>query len=93
MRRISEKFGAAGTSPTLSRSPLHNRSRLGHRFGLRAVLPDSAANFVFFLSLVIEVTGEVGTPAVRHAFAGIFLWKDGLAAIDTHVLLLSLFPH
>jgi len=59
----------------------------------RGVLLDSAPNFVFFLSLVIEVTGEVGTPAVRHAFAGMFLCSNGLAAIDTHVLLLSLFPH
>jgi hypothetical protein len=66
--------------------------RAGH-FALSGVLSESAAKFVFFISEVIEITGEVGTLAVRHALAGILVRRDGLAAIDTHVLLLSLFPH
>jgi len=89
----TKNSGTDGTSSNSSRSPLHIRSRVGRRFALSGVLSESAALFVFFISEVIEVTREVGTLAIRHAFAGIFLWKDGLAAIDTHVLLLSLFPH
>ena len=86
-------MGTDGTRPNVLRSPLHTVVGFWPPFCPEGRSSESAPNFVFFLSVVIEVTDEVGTPAVRHAFAGMFLWKDGLAAIDTHVLLLSLFPH
>ena len=55
--------------------------------------PGSAAEFVFFCILVIEVAGEVGLFAGGKAFVGPLLLRDGLAAIDTNIPLSSLFPH
>ena len=53
----------------------------------------SVDGFVFVVPHMLNVAFEVGFPAVRHAFAGILLSSDGLAAVDARILGLSLFQH
>ena len=51
----------------------------------------STTEIGFFVVGVITIAFEVSSPAVGHGFAGKL--RDGLAAIEARILLLSLFPH